>query len=168
MRDLLYFAPGLRKSAIINQNESLDISINGFIGSRINNLKGKDLEIRAADKIKFKGDFSSRNLAVKGEQSLNLKLDELSTSVSTLKQLIPGLKLPASFSKLGKLKFSGRFDGFLVDFVSYGTLHTALGIAKMDMRMNVKGGVNKAEYSGNLGLKQFDLATWTVIPNLGQ
>ncbi|MBP6183483.1 MAG: translocation/assembly module TamB domain-containing protein [Saprospiraceae bacterium] len=167
VRDLLYFAPGLRKSAIINQNESLDISINGFIGSRINNLKGKDLEIRAADKIKFKGDFSSRNLAVKGEQSLNLKLDELSTSVSTLKQLIPGLKLPASFSKLGKLKFSGRFDGFLVDFVSYGTLHTALGIAKMDMRMNVKGGVNKAEYSGNLGLKQFDLATWTGNPKFG-
>jgi hypothetical protein len=165
--DLFYFAPALQEVSVFGEHPDMTIQLEGMIGSRVNNLRGRDLELLIGDELRFTGDFGSRNLTVPGEASLNLKIDELSTSVSSLSRLIPGFRLPASFRKLGRLRFSGRFDGFLVDFVSYGDLRTDLGMARLDMRMNLKKGVEKAEYSGGLNIRQFDLGAWTGNPDLG-
>ena len=167
IQDLFYFAPGLKQSAFFQKNQSLAVFLDGAIGSRINNLKGKDITLRIGDRFRFQGNFSSRSLAIRHEESLNLKLTELVTDVATLKEIIPGFSPPANFNKLGKLSFKGRFDGFLVDFVSFGELKTELGEAFLDMRMNLKNGLDRASYSGELGLRQFDLGTWTGNNQLG-
>ncbi|MCF8236656.1 MAG: translocation/assembly module TamB [Saprospiraceae bacterium] len=165
--DLFYFAPALKSLAFFQKNKSLSIYLDGFLGSRVNNLKGRDIRLRMGDHFQFKGSFGSRNLAVRHEESLNLKLEELSTDVKTLREIIPGFAPPANFNKLGKLHFKGRFDGFLVDFVSYGELKTDLGEAFLDMRMNLKDGLENAAYSGELGLRKFDLGKWTSNPQFG-
>lgn len=167
VHDLFYFAPLLQEVAVFRDRPELLISLEGQVGSRVNNLRGRNLLLNIGNELRFEGDFGSRNLAVPGEASLNLKINDLSTSVSSLSRLIPGFRLPPSFRKLGNLRFNGRFDGFLVDFVSYGNLRTDLGTARMDMRMNLKRGVEKAEYSGGLEVRQFDLGTWTGNPELG-
>lgn len=165
--DLFYFAPALKSSAFFQKNRKLAIYLDGFLGSRVNNLKGRDVQLRMGDHFQLKGSFGSRNLAVRHEESLNLKLEELSTDIRTLREIIPGFDPPANFNKLGKLHFKGRFDGFLVDFVSYGELRTELGEAFLDMRMNLKKGLANAAYSGELGLRKFDLGKWTSNPQLG-
>ncbi len=165
--DLFYFAPALKSSAFFQKNKGLAIYLDGFLGSRINNLKGRDIQLRMGDHFQLKGSFGSRNLAVQHEESLNLKLEELSTDIRTLREIIPGFSPPPNFNKLGKLHFKGRFDGFLVDFVSFGELKTELGEAFLDMRMNLKQGLANATYSGELGLRKFDLGKWTSNPQLG-
>ncbi|MBK7873396.1 MAG: hypothetical protein IPJ74_23385 [Saprospiraceae bacterium] len=87
--------------------------------------------------------------------------------MSTLRQLIPGITLPANFDRLGRLNFRGSFDGFFEDFVAYGDLRTDLGRAIMDMRMNLKNGRGKASYSGKLKLENFDLSKWTNSNDFG-
>ena len=166
--DLLYFAPGLRSVDFFEQNRDLTIMLQGEIGSRINNLRGKGLLLEIGDEFILEGDFSSRNIAVPKEQSLNLKVNNLQTSVPLLNRMIPGLKLPKQFKKLGKLQFSGRFDGFFVDFVADGNLRTNIGAAKMDMRMDLKKGTTNAAYSGNLDLKDFNLGAWSGNKTLGK
>lgn len=165
--DLLYFAPALRRVAVFSNNQDVEVKLTGQLGSRVNNLRGRGLHLQIADDIVFKGDFGSRDISKPGEASLNIRFEELSTSVRALQKWIPGLNMPSDFDKLGKLRFTGRFDGFLKDFVSYGDLKTDLGSASLDMRMNLREGSRKARYSGSLALRRFDLGRWTGDPKFG-
>ncbi len=166
--DIIVFAPKLESNAFFRSNQSEVLRIDGRISGRINNLRGRDLNIEFADGSRLAGNFSSRNLTVRNEEILNLRLERFKTRISTLRQLIPKFNPPENFNKLGTIDFSGYFDGFFVDFVAYGDLRTDLGRAELDMRMNLKQGKERANYSGNLTLHDFELGKWTGNPNFGK
>lgn len=168
IRDIIVFAPALKNNAFFRSNQSEVLNIDGRISGRINNLRGRDLNIGLADGSRLVGNFSSRNLTVRNEEILNLRLERFKTRISTLRQLIPKFNPPENFNKLGTIDFSGYFDGFFVDFVAYGDLRTDLGRAELDMRMNLKEGRARANYSGNLTLHDFDLGAWTGNPDFGK
>jgi len=168
VRDIITFAPKLEANAFFGDNQDEVLRMDGRISGRVNNLRGRDLNIGLADGSRLIGNFSSRNLAVRNGEFLNLRLDRLKTSMRTLRQLIPRFNPPENFNRLGQIDFSGSFDGFFVDFVAYGELRTNLGAARMDMRMNLKEGREKASYSGNITLEDFDLGAWSDNPNLGK
>jgi hypothetical protein len=165
--DIMAFAPRLESNPFFQKNREEIVKINGRINGKINNLRGRDLTISLAGNTFLKGDFNSRNLAVKDEQYLDLRLQRLVTNISTIKQIIPNFRPPENFDKLGNIDFKGEFNGFFVDFVAYGDLRTDLGRAELDMRMNLKEGREKARYSGELSLTDFDLERWTGNPNFG-
>ncbi|MEL6867515.1 MAG: translocation/assembly module TamB domain-containing protein, partial [Bacteroidota bacterium] len=168
LKDVIFFAPKLRGNTFFSKNIDEIVQIKGIVKGRVNNLRGKDLLIRLANGTLIKGDFSSRNLAVKSEEALNLKLERLKTDMKTLRLFLPNFDPPPNFDKLGNIDFSGRFDGFFIDFVAFGKLKTALGSAEMDMRMDLRNGRDKAQYSGALSLIDFDLKTWTDNPDFGK
>lgn len=167
LRDIMVFAPGLKSNNFFASNRDEVLEVDGEVRGRVNNLRGRDLNIRLSDGSNLQGSFSSRNLAVKNEEFLNLRLEQLATRMSTLRQLIPGITLPQNFDRLGRLNFRGSFDGFFADFVAYGDLRTDIGRAVMDMRMNLKNGRGKANYSGKLRLENFDLGKWTDSDDFG-
>lgn len=167
LRDVIAFAPKLKKNKFFVDNIDEVIQLDGKIKGRINNLRGEDLKLQIGRKTIIEGNFNSRDLANKGNESLNLDLKRLKTDVWTLRQLVPNFNPPDNFNKLGNINFTGRFDGFFVDFVAYGGLQTDLGSATMDMRLDVKGGREGAKYSGNLNLVDFDLKTWADNDQLG-
>lgn len=165
--DLWMFAPKLETVALFAENREEILSIDGRISGRVNTLAGQGLRISLRDGSRIEGAFSSRNLAVKHEEALNLRLSRFSSSVRKMRAIFPGLKLPPSFDKLGHLDFSGSFTGFFEDFVAYGNLRTDLGTARMDMQMVVRQGKERASYSGKLQLIDFNLGKWTNNPDLG-
>ncbi|WP_116127458.1 translocation/assembly module TamB domain-containing protein [Lewinella sp. IMCC34183] len=167
VRDLLYFARKLRFNPFFRDNRDRNIQLGGNFRGRVNNLRAEDVTLGLDDRNVLAGSFSSRNLAQPGSEALNLKLDRLRTSVATLRRLFPRMNLPPNFSKLGRLAFSGQFDGFFTDFAAKGDLRTDIGRALLDMRMNIEGGVARAEYSGTLSLDDFDLGQWTDNTQLG-
>ena len=167
VRDLLYFARKLRFNPFFRDNQERSIRIGGDFSGRVNNLRAADVVLALDDDNYLEGSFSSRNLALPGSEAANLKLDVLRSDVRTLKQLIPRMNLPPNFYKLGKLDFSGQFDGFFTDFAARGDLRTDIGRAVLDMRMDIEGGATRAEYSGSLQLDNFALGTWTDNPQLG-
>ena len=167
LRDIIYFASGLKKNAFFRENQYESILLDGEIGGRVNSLRSKDLEIRLNDGSLFQGSFRSRNLAVRDEEFMDFTLDRLRTSVSTLEKLIPQINLPPNFDKLGNLNFRGTFIGFFSDFVAYGFLRTDLGDAEMDLNLNTTNGRGREVYTGGLKLIDFDLGTWLENKDFG-
>ncbi len=165
INELVYFIPQLYESAFFKQNYKEKMYLDGRIRGKINNLRGQDLSINLADKIRLEGNIDTRDITSADDMLINLNLKKLNTSMGDLKKLIPGFNPPENYDKLGKLDFSGRFDGFLYDFVAYGELGTDLGAAKLDMRLDFKDGRDGAKYSGELFLNDFDLRTWSDNPD---
>ena len=167
VRDIMAFAPALERNTFFSQNKNEVVYIDGNLKGKVNNLKGRNLNLRLGRSMTLKGNFNSRNLTESDETFLSLKLEQLNTDMQTLRQLIPNFNPPENFDKLGNLYFEGRFDGFFNDFVADGNLQTNLGQAAMDMNLNSREGIEQAQYSGQLSLTDFDLAKWTDNPNFG-
>lgn len=164
--DLMLLIPDLQENEIFQQNAEGVITLDGVVMNRVNRLRGDNIRMQLGDII-FRGSFRSRNLTVPGEQILNLDVDEALFSAAELNKHIPGITLPDQFRKLGKVHFSGRFDGFFQDFVTDGKIRTNLGTSSMDMRLDLKPGLRQARYSGKIELVNFELGRWTDNPDLG-
>lgn len=167
LRDIITFAPGLNKNNFFSANRQTVLQLDARISGEVNNLRGRNVFIQLADGTTLAGDFSSRNLAVRNEEYANLSLKQLRTSMRTLRQILPKFDPPDNYDRLGKIDFSGRFDGFFADFVALGQLKTDIGSATVDMRMNLKPGYEKATYSGEITLSNFNLGRWADNPDLG-
>jgi hypothetical protein len=167
LKDIIAFVPTLNENPFFAANRNTNLKLDGLISGSVNNLRGKEVNVSLADGTRLEGKFSSQNLAVSNEEFLILELNDLTTRVSTLRQLIPNFNPPPPFDRLGRLKFSGKFIGFFIDFVANGQLYTDLGRAGMDMQMVLLNGANRARYSGNLRLMDFDLGAWTANPDFG-
>jgi hypothetical protein len=166
--DIMTFAPGLYENTFFRNNENKNLLLDGIIRGTVNNLSGRDLNVQLADGTALRGRFSSRNLAVKNSESMNLRLEDLRTNMQTLRELVPDFNPPDNFNRLGNLRFNGSFDGFFADFVAFGYLRTDIGEAEMDMQMNLFEGRERAQYRGTLNLRDFDLGVWTGDPEFGQ
>jgi len=168
IRDIMVFAPKLNNNKFFKQNAEEVFEIDGYVSGKVNSLKGKDLNVKLGESTTFKGNFSTRNIAVRNEEIVNFNLDRLQTDVKTLRLLVPGFNPPANFDKLGNIDFSGRFDGFFIDFVAFGKLKTDLGVAEMDMGLDLSKGREQAIYDGRLNLYDFDLQKWSDNDQLGK
>lgn len=159
IQDLLIFAPQLNRNAFFRQNKDGKILLKGRLFDRVNRLKGDDLYLSIGQNATLKGSFRSRNFTKPDETLLQLSVDRLSTNMRNVKLLFPELNITEQFYRLGRISFSGNFDGFYSDFVADGNLRTDLGRAKMSI--NFKSPTRVGRYSGNLNLYDFDLKTWT-------
>ncbi|HFA49994.1 MAG TPA: hypothetical protein ENJ95_13380 [Bacteroidetes bacterium] len=168
LKDIMAFAHKLNNNPFFKENKEERVNLTGQFKGTVDRLNGKNLKMNLANGLFIEGGFSTFNLTVKDEQFIHLELDRLRTTMLTLRKLIPGFKPPENFDRLGKLDFSGNFDGFFVDFVADGQLQTDIGSASMDANMKLRGGLEKALYSGQLNLKDFDLATWTGNKDFGK
>lgn len=172
LKDIMTFAPGLRNNVFFKNNRTEIVTIDGQIKGPVNNLSADNLSIvlrrkNSTRSTSLRGNFSSRELATRGEEFLNLELESLVTDMRTLRQLIPNFAPPENFDRLGRLNFKGSFGGFFVSFFATGDLRTDLGQAKMDMNMTLGDSRDKATYGGSLDLINFDLGAWSGNPNFG-
>ena len=167
IRDISAFAPALQRNAFFRANRDAVLQLESRIRGEINNLSTRKTTIALGDGLRLVGDFGSRNLAVRNEEVVNLNLQLLEVSVPALRQLLPGFKPPPAYDRLGRIRFSGRFDGFFADFVAFGEFRTGLGGVRADMRMNFKEGADKATYAGTLSMLDFNIGKLLDVPSLG-
>ncbi len=161
LSEVAYFVPSFMQSPIYKNNTKEIVRLDGILKGRLNNLKGNNLTLKLGNKVDFEGDFGIRNILDKTEAIANLRIKKLKTNINFLKEAIPNFNPPANFFTLGNIDFVGNFDGYLNDFVAYGKLVTEIGKADLDMRLDVKQGNDKAKYSGNISLSEFDLHKWS-------
>ncbi|MFT5998725.1 MAG: hypothetical protein ACI81P_001179, partial [Neolewinella sp.] len=167
VRDIMYFARNLRFNQFFRDNRRQKINIGGHFSSRVNNLRGKDINLALDNYTRLEGSFSSRNLTIKGSEALNLQLRRLTTNMNTLRRLIPAFTPPENFDRLGRLNFNGSFDGFFTDFVFNGNLKTDIGQTTVDMKLETATKYTPANYRGALSLDDFNLGTWLDNPQFG-
>ncbi|MFZ1751517.1 MAG: translocation/assembly module TamB domain-containing protein, partial [Saprospiraceae bacterium] len=167
LNDLMHFVRSLNKSSFLKTNGKETIELNGRYFGRINNLAGRDVDIKMGNKLSLAGSFNTRDLLDPDNTVLNIRLDKFNTSMRRIKMIFPAFNPPENFYKLGSVTFTGRFDGYIEDFVAYGKLNSDLGSAALDMRLDITQGTNKANYSGTLNLRNFNLGRWSDNQDLG-
>ena len=155
MRDISFFAPD-----IIGMDNFLRVQ--GIVNGPIRNLKGKDLKITFGEATNFKGDLQMAGLPNIYETFINLKVDDLSTSLYDIKSfLLPGGEnlsmIPPELEKFGKIRIKGRFTGFYNDFVSNNDIYTEIGKLKTDIQFQNNLQENIVYYKGDFNARNFDL-----------
>ena len=165
--DLMHFVRKLNSSSFFIKNKNKSVALSGRVDGPIDHLIGRDMSIGVGNQMVLEANFSMRNITKKGAEFFHFGMKNLETNMYFLKSFIPGFNPPENFNKLGHIRFKGNFDGYLKDFVAFGSLKSALGDAFMDMRMDIKDGSSLAQYSGELNLEQFDLGQWTDNEDFG-
>ena len=165
--DLMHFVKKLNYSSFFIKNKYKSVGISGMVEGPIDHLIGRNMNIAVGNDMRLEANFSMRNITRKGGEFFHFGMKNLTTNMHFLKSFIPGFNPPANFDKLGQIRFKGNFDGYLKDFVAFGSLKSAVGDAFMDMRLDIKDGSSLAQYSGELSLEQFDLGRWTDNSDFG-
>lgn len=165
-KDLAYFAPQL-------SNVNFNFDITGIIKGRVNNLKAKDLEIKAGKTTYIKGDFSLRGLPDFKNTFMDLRFDQIYSNKADIDYILGKAigqkvkKLPLIIDKFGNINFSGQFTGFQNDFVAYGEFKTKLGRVKSDVNMKInKAGI--PSYTGKIEAFDFNIGDLLNQPTLNR
>lgn len=165
--DIAYFAPVLKD---IHQTVFITGDVNGRVGS----LKGKNLKIHYQTATYFDGNVELTGLPNVHEMILNIKVNKLMTTRSDLETMpVPPfaegktLQVPDNMASLGTISFHGSFNGFLNDFVAYGTFSSALGNASCDMSMKENMDNKRLFYKGKLKSTGFDIGKFLKIDKVG-
>lgn len=152
--DLSYFAE-------VFTGSSQNFLFSGDVKGELNNLSGKKLDIRFGDYSAITGEIELDGLPKIKETFIYAKFNSVETNFDDVAQLdLPGKKfsVPVIFKKMGLITYSGRFTGFINDFVAYGSIHSDLGLIKTDIliKPDVK---NTFTFSGNLVTENYNLGS---------
>jgi hypothetical protein len=156
MADIAYFAPDLRGM----DNE---LYLSADVKGTVSKFKARNLHIRMGELTALSGNLSMTGLPDIEETFIELKLDSLRTNQRDIETIpVPpfhekrSIKLPEQFSKLGVIRLKGKYNGFMDDFVAYGSARTALGDVSSDINLKYskKG---KVTYSGHIASESFHL-----------
>lgn len=167
MKDLSHFLKALIVSPVTQGINDKTINLSGRYYGNFTGINGRDVNIDMDRYLSLTGSFSTKNLDDYNNTLLNVRLDNFNTSMNNVKKLFPTFNIPKNFYKLGNISFSGRYDGYIEDFVAYGNLNTDLGNVNLDMRLDLTPGIQKAQYSGELNVNGFNLKKWTDNDQFG-
>ncbi len=159
--DLAFFIPDAK-------NWKKNIRINGLVEGAVDGLASHNLELWLGNNTYVHGNVSVVGLPDINKTLLNIEAKELNTTYSDATSFFPALARLNSpnVSSLKYLKFSGTFTGFVNDFVSYGTIQTALGTLTTDLNMKLPK-VGEPVYSGTISTEGFELGTFINNKQLG-
>jgi len=156
-KDIAYFAEE------INGFEEV-LHLTGKVRGFVNDLSGSNMNVRYRNHTQFIGDMSITGLPDFEKSFIHFDAQKLSTCKYDLEQFpVPPfnkpsyLKLPNELAKLGVISYKGKFDGFVNDFVTYGTFKTDVGSVKTDLLVKNKKS-KLVEYSGSVTTTNFNLS----------
>ncbi|MEP6928954.1 MAG: translocation/assembly module TamB, partial [Flavobacterium sp.] len=163
--DIRYFYDGLGK----NQHFKIKTKIKGTL----NNLNLKQLRLSDTNGSKIVGNINFRNLLGNKDQkfSMNGKFDKLVSSYDNMVTLLPGVlgkKLPEEIKRLGKFNIVGKAKISTTALETNFKMITDLGNGQIDLHMNNMDFIDKASYSGNIILDNFNVGALLDRKDIGR
>ena len=127
------------------------ISLKGKIRGTIDDLVGKDLNVRAGNSTVLNGDISMTGLPDINETFIDFKANDFRTTYNDAVSIIPAMRRVTNpdLRKIQYVNFKGSFTGFIRDFVTFGTIQTNLGNLTTDLNMKMPKG-KQPIYSGSI------------------
>lgn len=160
--DIAYFAPD-----VVSWNKK--IRFTGQVRGTVENLNGKNLKVQAGNNTYLTGNVSLAGLPDINNTFIDFETDNFRTTYGDAVAFVPALRnvTQPRLDKLQYLQFRGNFTGFLRDFVSYGTVTTALGSITTDINMKFPSGIH-ASYSGSVKTDGFQIGSFLENAQLGK
>lgn len=159
--DIAFFAPTMK-------SWKKRITLNGKITGPVAELVGQQLSIQAGNATYFNGDASLTGLPNINETFMFIKANQFNTTYYDALAFAPALKniTTPDLSALQYVNFHGDFSGFIKDFVTYGTIRTALGTVVADVNMKLPSG-RAPVYNGLVKTDGFNIGALLKEDKLG-
>jgi hypothetical protein len=149
------------------------VEFEGKVRGTVSNIKARNLFVKLDENTWLRGNINMTGLPNFRETFIDASITELNAIKSEL-DIIPlppfngnkTIKTPPNFKQLGDIGFTGKFTGFLNDFVAFGTIKTNLGSIESDIELIERK--NTFEYRGDLKTIQFDLGKFYSEKNFGK
>ena len=163
--DIRYFYNGLGK----NQHFKIKTKIQG----PLNNLNLKGLRLSDTNGSRIVGNITFRNLLGDKTQKFSMdgKFDRLTSSYNNLVVLLPnvlGKKLPKEMQRIGKFNIVGTAKVSTTDLETKFKMVTDLGNGQVELNMNNMDFIDKASYSGNIVLDDFNIGELLKRKDIGK
>lgn len=141
------FSPTLLKTKALSYfvpefgNYNITASLNGKVYGTISNIRGKNFNINFGSESEINTNFSITGLPNIDKTFLDVKIKELSTNRSDIETFTltnngkPLIPLPENFDELRVITYKGNFTGYLNNFVTNGSIASAIGHAKLDIEI---------------------------------
>ncbi|HEX3009938.1 MAG TPA: translocation/assembly module TamB domain-containing protein, partial [Bacteroidales bacterium] len=155
--DIAYFAPKLK-------DFHFNAEISGKVTGKINGLRGRDLNIKFGNNSYLSGNADINGLPDIQTSFLYLDIHKFYSTPADLQRIkIPGspdgrIHLPEVIRKLDYLSYTGKFSGFINDFVAYGTISCNLGKISSDLSIKPDSS-NSFAFRGKIKTKDFNLGS---------
>lgn len=159
--DLSFFAPALKSWKRI-------VRMEGKAKGTVDALHGERVQLGIGSGTSFFGDFSLIGLPDINKTFINVTASDLHTNYTDAITFVPALKdvsMP-DIRKLGNVTFTGNYTGFINDFVTYGTIKTALGTVVTDLNMKLPA-AGAPVYIGKIRTDAFKLGAFINNNQLG-
>lgn len=163
--DIRNFYDGLGK----NQHFRIRSKIRGTL----NNLNLRHLKLSDTNGSRIAGTINFRNLLGSKTQKFSMegKFDKLISSYDNLVVLLPnvlGKKLPKELQRIGKFNIVGKAKVSTTDLETEFKMITDLGNGQANIHMNNMDFIDKASYSGNVILDNFDIGALLDRKDIGR
>ena len=163
--DIRYFYDGLGK----NQHFKLKTKLKG----PLNNLNLKGLRLTDTNGSRIVGNINFKNLLGTKEQKFAMdgKFDRLVSSYDNMVALLPivlGKRLPKELKRVGKFTIIGKAKVSTTALEAKFKMVTDLGGGDIDVHLNNMDFIDKASYSGNIVLENFDVGALLERKDLGR
>ncbi|MEY4930358.1 MAG: hypothetical protein RI909_1082, partial [Bacteroidota bacterium] len=130
--------------------------LRGKISGKISRLLYQNMELGIGSTT-LKGKLELDGLPSLNETFINFNIKEGQVLISDLKFLFPE-NVYDRLKPLGRFSLSGKFTGFIDDFVADGNFLGSFGQIKSDINLKLdKNHVDRSSFEGNLALNNFDL-----------
>ena len=160
--DIAFFAPSLK-----TWKKELQLSGN-WVGTVADFTIEKLFAKEKDNGTVISGTFGMKGLPDIDKTIISFNNGNIKTNYKDLSAIIPslkGMKNP-NVAALGNILFKGNFNGTTSKFITSGTLATALGNITTNLVMQLPKNKD-ATYSGDLDIKNFNLATFLNEDKLG-
>lgn len=153
--DIAFFAPRLK-------DFHFPAKLSGKVTGKVKSLRGRNLNVEFGESSYFTGNIDIDGLPDIQSSFLFLDIKKLYVTPSDLENInIPNapaghLQLPGVLHKLQYFAYSGKFSGFINDFVAYGTISSNLGKISSDLSIRPDSS-NRFSFKGKLKTTDFDL-----------
>lgn len=153
--DIAYFAPSLK-------NYHFNAEVSGKVTGRINNMRGRDLKIKFGTNSYVEGNVDINGLPDIQSSILYVDVHKLYSNPHDLESInLPNsraghINLPEVLHKLKYFSYTGKFSGFINDFVAYGTIVSNLGKVTSDISISPDS-ANSFSFKGKLKATDFQL-----------
>ena len=159
--DIAFFAPALT-------TWKKQITLNGKITGPVSALIGRSLQIQAGPNTSFTGNANLNGLPDIDNTFMDIEAAPLKTTYKDAIAFAPALKKITNpdLAQLQYIHFTGNFAGFIKDFVTSGTIQTALGNVVADVNMKIPS-TRSPIYSGTVTTNNFNIGRLIKEPKLG-
>ncbi len=162
-RDISFFTDAL-------DDMNFSVGMDGKISGLVNNIKARNMSIKAGQATYLKGNIDIRNLPDVERTVLDIRLQQLATNKKdadlVLQQFGLGRNfLPEILDKFGNIHYQGHLHGGFYRFSSQGEVKTSLGRVVEDLSFVLDG---KGSFKGTVQPYDFDIGSLIDQQTLGR